>query len=103
MAFPPLGNSHHVDVPVSINFPSNCHWDVMFHCIACDYSRADWDGLQDNLRDVTSGDIFKLSISAAASEFVSAFRLELEYISLIVSIGSSLTHLHGFQLFVLLP
>ena len=28
---------------------------------------------------------------------------ELMYISLIVSINSSLTHLHGFQLLVLLP
>ena len=32
-----------------------------------DYSRADWDGLRDHLRDV--GDIFKISASAAASEF----------------------------------
>ena len=29
--------------------------------------------------------------------FVSGFRLELMYISLIVSITSNLTHLHGFQ------
>ena len=32
--------------------------------------------------------------------FVSGFRLELMYISLLVSISSSLTHLHGFQLLV---
>ena len=35
--------------------------------------------------------------------FVSGFRLELMYVSLIVSIRSSLTHLHGFQQLVLLP
>ena len=35
--------------------------------------------------------------------FVSRFMLELMYISLIESIKSKLTHLHGFQLFVLLP
>ena len=35
--------------------------------------------------------------------FVSAFRLKLIYISLIESIRSSLTHLHGFQLLLLLP
>ena len=35
--------------------------------------------------------------------FVSGFRLELMYISLIISIRSRLTHLHGFQLLVLLP
>ena len=35
--------------------------------------------------------------------FVSGFRSELMYISLIESIRSSLTHLHGFQLLLLLP
>ena len=35
--------------------------------------------------------------------FVSGFRFELMYVSLIISIRSSLTHLHGFQLLVLLP
>ena len=35
--------------------------------------------------------------------FVSGFRLKLMYISLIASIRSILTHLHGFQLLVLLP
>ena len=34
--------------------------------------------------------------------FVSEFRLELMYISLIISIRLSLIHLHGFQLLVLL-
>ena len=35
--------------------------------------------------------------------FVGGFRLELMYISLIVSIRSNLTDLHGFQQLVLLP
>ena len=35
--------------------------------------------------------------------FVSGFRLELMYISLIVSIRSNFTHLHAFQVLVLLP
>ena len=35
--------------------------------------------------------------------FVSGFRLELMYIYLMLNISSSLTHLHGFQLLVLLP
>ena len=39
------------------------------HRIAYDYSRADWDGLRDHLRDVPWGDIFKLGASAAASRF----------------------------------
>ena len=68
MAFPPLGNSDHV-VSVSIDFPSNSQQDALFHCIAHDYSGADWDGLCDHLRDVPWEDIFKLGGSAAASEF----------------------------------
>ena len=69
MAFPPLGNSDHVVVSVSIDFPTNSQQDAPFHRIAYDYSRADWDGLHDHLRDVPWEDIFKLSASAAASEF----------------------------------
>ena len=52
MAFPPLGNSDHVVVSVSIDFPTNSQRDAPFHRIAYDYSRADWDGLRDHLRDV---------------------------------------------------
>ena len=37
MAFPPLGNSDHVVVSVSIDFISNSHLDTSFHCIAYDY------------------------------------------------------------------
>ena len=126
MSFPPLGNSGHVVVSVSIDFPTNSQQDGPFHCIAYDCSRADWDGLCDHLRDVAWDDIFKLGASAAASEFcgwvqvgtdvslnlvlllllvnfVSGFRLELMYIYHIENIRSSLIHLHGFQLLVLLP
>ena len=69
MAFPPLVNSDHVVVSVSIDFPINSKQDTPFHGVAYDYSRADWDGLRDHLRDVPWEDIFKLSASAAASEF----------------------------------
>ena len=69
MVFPPLGNSDHVLVSVSIEFPSNPQWDTPFHCVAYDYSCADWEGLRDHLRDVTWENIFKLSASSAASEF----------------------------------
>ena len=41
MAFPPLGNSDHVVVSVSIDFPTNSQRDASFHSIAYDYSRAD--------------------------------------------------------------
>ena len=69
MAFPPLGNSDHVVVSASIDFPTNSKWDARFHHIVYQYSRAAWDGLHDHLRDVSWEDIFKLSISAAASKF----------------------------------
>ena len=36
----------------SIDFPVNSKQDVLFHCTACDYSCADWDGLCDHLRDI---------------------------------------------------
>ena len=68
MAFPLLGNFDHL-VTVSIDFPSNLQWNSLFHCIDYDYSCAKWDSFLDHLIVVTWEDIFKLSASAAASEF----------------------------------
>ena len=67
MDFPPLENSDHVSVSVSIAFPWYSQQDASFHHIAYDYSHADWDGLRDHLRDVPWEDISQLSASAAAS------------------------------------
>ena len=75
MAFPPLGNSGHVVVSVSIDFPTNSQWDAPFHHIAYDYSCADWDGLHDHLRDVPCKNIFKVSASAVAIEFYEWFQV----------------------------
>ena len=47
MAFPPLGNSDHVVVLVSIDFSINSKQDAPFHCVAYDYSCTDWDDLRD--------------------------------------------------------
>ena len=69
MALSPLGNSDHVVVAVSVDFSSNSQGYAPFYRIAYDYSHADWDGLRDDLRDVPWQDIFKLSASAAASDF----------------------------------
>ena len=72
------------------------------HFIAYDYSCTDWDGLCDHLRDVPWEDIFKLSASAAASEFC-------EWVQVGVDVyiphrkHQVKPHLHGFQLIVLLP
>ena len=40
MAFPPLGNSDHIVVSVSIDFPINSKQDTLFHRVAYDYSHA---------------------------------------------------------------
>ena len=69
MAFPLLGNSDHIVVSVSMDFPINSKQDASFHCVAYDYSCANWEGLSGHLRDVPWEDIFKLSYSAVASEF----------------------------------
>ena len=59
MAFPPLGNSYHFVISVSTDFVSNSKGDAPFHRIACDYSRANCDGLCDHMRDVQWKDILK--------------------------------------------
>ena len=69
MAFPPLGNSGHVVVSVSIHVSSYSQQDALFHHITYQCSPADWDGLGDHLRDFSWEKIFKLSASAAASGF----------------------------------
>ena len=60
MVFHPLGNSDHVIVSVSNDFPINSKWDALFHRIAYNFSHAEWDGLHDHLRDLPWEDIFKL-------------------------------------------
>ena len=95
MAFPPLRNSDHVFVSVSIDFPSTSKWDAPFHHITYNYFCADWGSLCDHLREF-HGKISLILVLLLLVNFVSGFRLELMYITLIVSIRSSLTHLHGF-------
>ena len=63
-SFPHQGNSD-VVVSVSIDFPSNSKRDAPFNRIAYDYSRVNWDGLRDHLRDVSWEDIFKLSAQSS--------------------------------------
>ena len=78
MVFPPSGNSDYVAVSVFIDFPPNSQQDGLFHCIAYDYSRADWNSLCNHLRDVPWEDIFKLSAFAAASEFCELVQVEID-------------------------
>ena len=53
IAFPPLGNSDHVVVSFSIDFPANSQQDALHHLIAYDCSCADWDRFYDHFRDVS--------------------------------------------------
>ena len=63
-----MGNSDHV-LSVSIDFLSNSKHDLLFHCIAYDYSGTDWKSLCNHLGDVPWEDIFKFSAFATVSEF----------------------------------
>ena len=78
MAFPPLGNSDHVVVSVSIEFPSNSQQDAPFHDIAYVYSHSDWDGPHDHLRDISWENIFNLGVLPTASEFCEWVQLEID-------------------------
>ena len=100
-AFPPLENSDHVVVSVSIDFPTNSQQDAPFYSIAYDYSCADWGMV---FVEIFHGRIsLNLVLLLLLVNFLSGFRLELMYISLIENIRPRLIHLHGFQLLVLLP
>ena len=99
MAFPPLRNSDHVVVSVSIDsikFTMGC--PVSLHSLwlfLCLLGWSSWSFERCSMR----GYLWTWCCGAA----VSGFRLELVYISLIENIRSSLIHLYGFQLLVLLP
>ena len=86
----------------SIDFPMKSKQDAPFHRIAYDYSRADWNGLRDHLRDVPWGIYLNSVLLLLLVNFVSGLKMKLMYISLIVRIRSNLSHLHGFQQLVLL-
>ena len=83
-------------------FPSNSQRDAAFRRLAYVNSRTDWDGLRGHLRDVSWEDIFKIGASAA-SEFCEWVQVGINVYILIENIRSSLTHLHDFQLLLLLP
>ena len=69
MAFSPFVKFWSFVVSVSTDFPSNSNRDGPFLFITYDYSFVDWDSLRNHLRGVPCQNIFKLSASAAASEF----------------------------------
>ena len=63
MGFPSLGNSDHVVVSVSIDFPSNSQRDA--------FTIGDnWESLRDHLRDVPWEDIYIPIAFATARKFL---------------------------------
>ena len=78
MAFCPLENSDQVVLSVSTDFPSISRLGVPLLCIAYDHYCADWGVLHDHLRDVPWKDIFKLSASAAATDFRERFQVGID-------------------------
>ena len=103
IVFPPLGSYYHVNVWVSIDFPSNSKWDVSFQRIAHNFSCTNSNPLRDHLKNIPWQDIFQFSASSAASDFCEWFQVGIDDVYIIASIISSLTYLYGFQLFVLHP
>ena len=83
MAFPSLGNSDHVVVSVSIwKLKSRyLHKEIAtpFHCIAYDYSHADWNGLCDHLEMFHKRISLKSVLLLLSVNFVSGFGLKLMY------------------------
>ena len=96
-AFPPLWNSDHVFVSVFIDFPSNSQRDALFHLVLIGMVFVIiWEMFHGRIS-------LSLVLLLLLVNFLRGFRLELMYISLMENIRSSLIHLHGFQLLVLLP
>ena len=63
---PPLGKSDHMVVSVDVQFVAKSTNEHPRHHTVYSYSKADWDGLRDHLRDVSWRDIFKHDATYAA-------------------------------------
>ena len=99
----PLGNANHVVLSVSNDFLTNSKRDAPFYRIVMTILVLTGMVFV-NIWEMFHGRISLNSVLLLLLvNFVSGFRLELMYISLTVSIRSSLTYLHGFQQLVLLP
>ena len=65
---PPLGESDHMVVSVDVKFVVKSTNEHPYHRTVYSYSKADWDGLRDHLRDVPWLDIFKHDTTYVAKE-----------------------------------
>ena len=91
-------------VSVSFDFLGNSKRDTLFHCIAYGNFCTDWDAHCDHSRNDLLEDIFQFSASAAAAtKFCEHVLFEISVFIPHHKYNSNLTHLHGFQLLLLLP
>ena len=102
MAFPPVGTSDHVVISVFIDFPISWKQDAPFQHSLLLFLCWLWWSMW-SFERCSMGGYLQTLLLLLPVNFVSGFRLELMYVSLIVSTRSNLTHLHGWQQFVLLP
>ena len=96
ITLPPLRNSDHAVVSVSIDFLSDPNIDTSFHYTAYDYSLADWGGCHDYLRDVPWKETFKLCPSAATSELYEWVQFVIDICILQHKYQVKPYHVHGF-------
>lgn len=75
---PALGSSDHCVVAVTVDFMVQNKKDAPFHRTVFDYSRADWDGFRDHLRDIPWDNIFEQGVSLAATEFSEWMRIGMD-------------------------
>jgi len=66
--FPPLGNSDHVVVSISLQLKAGQPTDHPSHRTSYNYQRADWDSCRDLLRDIPINDILAMPVDRCASE-----------------------------------
>ena len=103
MAFPPIGKFWSY-------YCLSLHWLSNKLKIGCpvssrgfNYSRADWGGLCDHLRDIPWENNFKLSAFAAASEFCEWVQVGIDVYIPYRKYQVKPDSYHGFQHFVVLP
>ena len=106
LSFGDFTTVHHKDwhtYSVSIDFPSYSQWDPCFITLLKTILIL-IGAIVIIIREMLHGRISSNTVFLLLLvNFVSGFRLGLMYISLIENIRSSLIHLQGFQLLVLLP
>ena len=100
--FPPQRIFDLVVVSVFIDSPSNSKRDTTFHHKVYNYSRANQDGVPNNMRVVPCEDVLKLGASFIGTEFCMLVQVAIDLYILHHKHQDKINLSHCFQLFVLL-